>query len=419
MTEVVVNANVPPKPQGEDLIEARRRLMDDPLAINDVLAMLDQTYLAETMAGRPTHYDMNVSVVCNIKCPFCPRQTLTEEVVSGFMKPEHFEPVVPHFETSHRTGLYGLGEPFLHKKFFDFLAAAKSRGSYCMTSTHGMSLTPENIEKILDSGLDELCVSMDGATRRTFNFLRDGADFDTVTRNVRALTSRRWERGQTKPLINVATAVSKYNVWQMSAMVKLAHSLGADRITFSNLVLDKVEHAHVSIVGTRVFRFNLWRAIRTAERLQFPCTYYRQKPLPWLKEWAPEPSPEMRFGCPTLWRAVIVERDGNIKPCCYMNTTFGNTAARSIPEALNGPEARALRRTFLDGNYEKACKGCHMFTGITPERTVALINGAEHAARNGVFSEATRQQLLHVIEHYRDIAEKRGIPARGLQAAPA
>ncbi|MCC5875484.1 MAG: hypothetical protein JJU11_04615, partial [Candidatus Sumerlaeia bacterium] len=68
--------------------------LDHPRAINDVLALLDSTWLSEKTYARPTHYDIAVSKVCNIKCPFCPRQTFSPELIqSGLMREEHFAPV--------------------------------------------------------------------------------------------------------------------------------------------------------------------------------------------------------------------------------------------------------------------------------------------------------------------------------------
>lgn len=383
--------------------------LDDPKAINDVLALLDQTFLAEETVARPTHFDIAVSVVCNIKCPFCPRQTFAPgEIRSGLMKTEHFEPLIPHLAMSHRTGLYGLGEPFLNKNFFEWLEASKATGSYCMTSTHGMSLTSEMIDRVLDSKLDELCVSMDGPTKQTFEFLRDGAVFETVKANVSELLRRRKARGQAHPRVHIACAVSKYNVWHMSAMVRMTAGMGADRLAFSNLVLDHPEHAHASIIHSPIFRWNLARARRLAAKLGVDCVYFMQKPHPWRPEPPPPIDPGVRYGCPAAWRGVIVERDGNIKPCCYIDVSYGNTATAPLPEAYNGPAARELRRTFIERRYHEGCKGCGQFNQITATRTHELIEEAGKRAREGPFSEEARARLLHVVGHYREMAGRAG-----------
>jgi radical SAM protein with 4Fe4S-binding SPASM domain len=415
VTPAAMNEMLPadPPPGAQVTAEVPRHgALDNPRAINDVLALLDSTWLLARTKARPTHYDVAVSKVCNIKCPFCPRQTFpAEEIKSGLMREEHFAPVVPHLETSHRTGLYGLGEPFLNPRFFDFLAAAKERGSYCMTSSHGMSLTPEMIERVLDSGLDELCVSMDGASPRTFNFLRSGADFHTVVHNVTALLRRRNERGQKTPRVHIACAISKYNVWELKAMVRLAHRLGADQLAFSNLVLDHPEHAHASVAGTWVFRFNMNRAVREAKRLGLDQVYFYQMPFPYKEEAPPEPRPGVRHGCPSAWRQLIIERDGNIKPCCYLDVSLGNTKEGTMEGHFNSEAGVALRQSFVDGNYYSKCKNCGQFLEITDERTREILDEAAVLIREGAFSEETRRMLAEAHAEFVAAARERGIVA--------
>ena len=379
--------------------------LDHPRAINDILALLDSTYLSPRTHARPTHYDVAVSKVCNIKCPFCPRQTFsTETIQSGLMQEKHYAPVVPHLDVSQRTGLYGLGEPFLNKKFFDYLRAAKEQGSYCMTSTHGMSLTSEKIDEVLDSGLDELCVSMDGARARTFNFLRSGADFDTVVHNVSELLRRRNARGQALPRVHIACAISKYNVWELKAMVRLAKRMGADRIAFSNLVLDHPEHAHASIVGTRFFRWNLNRAIAEAKRIGMDAVYFFQMPFPYQEQETPEPQKGLRYGCPSAWRQMIVERDGNLKPCCYLDVSLGNTADKPLAEQFNSEAGVALRQSFTEAHYYEKCKGCGQFTGITAAETAALLEQARTRIANGNFSPEVRAKLRASLTEFEELA---------------
>lgn len=381
--------------------------LDHPRAINDILALLDSTWLSERTYARPTHYDIAVSKVCNIKCPFCPRQTFSPDLVkSGFMAQEHFTPVAPHLDAAQRVGLYGLGEPFLNRNFFDYLAEAKKRDAYCMTSSHGMSLTSEMIDRILESGLDELCVSMDGATERTFNYLRAGADFNTVVANVSELLRRREERKLKTPRVHIACAISKYNVWQLTAMVRLAHRMGANQIAFSNLVLDHEEHAHVSVVGTRVFRFNMARAKKEAARLGMDMVYFFQMPFPNREEPAPPPRKGVRHGCPSAWRQLIVERDGNVKPCCYLDYSIGQSNDGPFENVFNSKAAVDLRRSFIEREFFSKCKNCGHFLEISDERTREILDQAHNLIETGNFSPEVRADLRRVHGELTDLADK-------------
>ena len=176
-------------------------------------------------------------------------------------------------------------------------------------------------------------------------------------------------------------------------MVRLAHRMGADKIAFSNLVLDHPEHAHASAVGTRFFDWNLRRALREAERIGIPAVYFFQMPFPY-KEQPPPPVAEgMRYGCPSAWRQIIVERDGNLKPCCYLDVSLGNSAERPMAEQFNATPAVALRRTFTEAKYIEKCKGCGQFTAITAQRTQEILDTAARRIASGNFSAPVRAQL--------------------------
>jgi MoaA/NifB/PqqE/SkfB family radical SAM enzyme len=180
--------------------------------------------------------------------------------------------------------------------------------------------------------------------------------------------------------------------------------MGADRLAFSNLVLDHPEHAHASIIHSPIFRFNLKRAKALAAKLGLDCVYFMQKPFPWREERPPPIDPGVRYGCPAAWRGVIVERDGNIKPCCYIDVSYGNTAETSLPDAYNGEAALALRKSFITRDYNEGCKGCGQFVQVTDAATKDLIDRADAAARAGEFSDGVRERLLHMIGHYREMA---------------
>ncbi len=382
--------------------------VDDPRAVNEVLALLDSTWLDPTVHARPTHYNIATSVVCNIKCVFCPRQTLTPLAKKdfGYLTADYFEEVKPHLGAALRTGMFGLGEPFLNPNFFDFLKAAKERGTYCMTSSHGMSLKPRVIGKILDHGLDELCVSFDGATARTTNFLRNGADFDTVRRQVGDLIRQRNERGLDRPRVHMSFTVSKYNMWEMSKGVRLAHELGVDMLAFSNLVLDNPEHAHVSAVGSRIYEWNLARAKRVAKKLGVEMMTFYQIPYPYKEQPVPPTDPGVRYGCLEAWRAMIVERDGNMKPCCYLDLSYGNVHKGDYVDQLNSEAAIGFRRTFTERRYKNICKGCGQFGHITNDRTNSILSRTNEKIENGNFSDETRILLREKLNYFQDLADR-------------
>jgi len=249
--------------------------------INDIRAQLDASFLCEKALAFPTHYYVAVSVLCDLRCPYCPRQFCKYEIDHGLMDFAEFQRVAPILRYANYAGFLGLGEPFLNPRFFDFLVLGKSQGAFVATSTHGMSLVPEIAQKLVAMCMDEIAVSIDGSNRRVFEFLRKGADFDQVLRNVRHLNDLKRKYKTNKPVIFIAVSVSRYNVKYMPALVKLGKELEAARVVFTDLIIVDKKNAGVSVSGTRRFARALRKARELGRRLNIEVLYYYQNPFPW------------------------------------------------------------------------------------------------------------------------------------------
>jgi MoaA/NifB/PqqE/SkfB family radical SAM enzyme len=70
-----------------------------------------------------------------------------------------------------------------------------------MMITNATLLRESAGQAILDTGLDSLVVSIDGATRSTYERIRRGASFDAVLRNIERFNALRAQRGMKTPLI--------------------------------------------------------------------------------------------------------------------------------------------------------------------------------------------------------------------------
>jgi radical SAM protein with 4Fe4S-binding SPASM domain len=223
---------------------------------------------------------------------------------------------------------------------------------------------------------------------------------------VTALLARRHELGRKYPRVHISFTVSKYNVWEMTKIVRLVQRMGADQLAFSNLVLDHPEHAHVSAVGSKVFDFNLKRALRLAEQLGVKASYFPQIPFPFLEQPQPAIEATQRWGCPEAWRALIVEKDGTLKPCCYLKNTFGNVRDGELPELLNAPKAVNFRKLFTERRYLNTCRGCGQFYRISDEETRGILDTVQQRIEAGNFSDAGRILLEEKLAYFRALFEQ-------------
>ena len=124
------------------------------------------------------------------------------------MSPETFTKVVSSLEkVITKQGhlfkvivLYHGGEPLLNKNFFEMVRISKKLAGFVKTVTNGSKLNNEVIQKIIDSGLDHIEVSLDGISAGENDKIRInhvGATFDSISKQVIALIKmRRQERLQ-------------------------------------------------------------------------------------------------------------------------------------------------------------------------------------------------------------------------------
>src|SRR5256712_9901354 len=114
---------------------------------------------------------------CNELCQQCPRTLLSREEDRDLSYDE-FRYIVDQFPVLERVVLHGLGEPLLNKDLPRMIRYLKERGTYALFNSNGILLNEKRGQALIDSGLDEYRLSMDGSTRELYERLRGGEAFD-------------------------------------------------------------------------------------------------------------------------------------------------------------------------------------------------------------------------------------------------
>ena len=379
--------------------------------VNRVRSHLDAAFLSDILLALPSIHYFGVSSVCDIRCPYCPRQYYTNEVDTGLMSLSDFAKVVDYLSYAEIAYLFGIGEPFLHPGLFDFIKMARPTGVKLSTNTHGMSLKPHICEIILDSGLDEIAISFDGATSETFEFLRTGAKFKTVVDNIIKLQEMKRRRGIDLPELQFATVISRHNVREMLGVVKLAKKLGIRRIVFTDMIMVNPENAGLSVAKTDLLMENLQRAKEFGNKAGIEILYFYQYPFPWKKDPAPDWKGQgRRLACQDLWRLCIIDRQGGMKSCCYYPGTSGNVFQTPLSDIINNEASRSLRRRLLEGDPPECCINCGMLKELTPETSQQAIAEAERsfseACHAGLLSETDIKSLSEQIISHKEMAQR-------------
>jgi MoaA/NifB/PqqE/SkfB family radical SAM enzyme len=179
---------------------------------------------AATGAGdleAPLYIAWQVTNECNLACLHCIEESgpgkafadeLDERQIFGFLE-QVTECQVPYLSFSG-------GEPTLHPLFFDMAAYVCKRGAQLKIETNAHGLTPEKCERLQRIGVKAVQVSLDGASRETFNRMRVRGDFDAAIAGVRHL------RAAGVP-VEINYSPTLFNVHEIGQAIDLAFELGA------------------------------------------------------------------------------------------------------------------------------------------------------------------------------------------------
>ena len=110
-----------------------------------------------TLPPKPDTVILMLTKRCNLSCDFCDVRNSNEDI--------SFQDTIRIIDNISQLGITWLiitgGEPFLHSRLFDIIKYAKNINLKTSINTNG-SLICENIDKIRDSQVDMISISLDG-----------------------------------------------------------------------------------------------------------------------------------------------------------------------------------------------------------------------------------------------------------------
>ncbi len=208
--------------------------------------------------------------------------------------------------------LIGLGEPMLDRGIFERIEYCERHGISTLLSTNGTLLDEKSAERLLNTPLEHITLSFDGATKESFEYYRKGARFEKVRDNFVRFARMKHDR-RAKMQVVVQMVRMERNAGEVDDFVKFWSAIpGVDQVRIkedeTNLMQPEAGHR--------------------GEDWQHPCHY--------------------------LWRGpVYAKHNGDIYPCCqsYMldGAPVGNIGERPLEAIWNSDEMRHMRRLHVEG----------------------------------------------------------------------
>lgn len=171
----------------------------------------------------PQSVHIEVTNNCNLTCPMCPY--FAQLRPKGFMEFSLFEKIIRQCQKERsleKIALMGFGEPFLHPRLIEMAHYAKAhRIRHIFTSTNATLLSEVKArEIILQPSFDLLAISLDGSSKETYEKIRRGADFGSVTTNILTFLKIRESLKRKMPRLVLQFLIMKENHREKEAFLR-------------------------------------------------------------------------------------------------------------------------------------------------------------------------------------------------------
>lgn len=323
--------------------------------VNWLRARKERGRRPDRLGSFPLGIDLEPTTRCNLRCRACQRNDphWTElDLPVG-----RFERILDQLPALEQIKLQGIGEPLLHERFFDLVRIASRRGVRVGSITNGTTLKREEHRRgIVESGMDEMLVSIDGATPETHGRWRGGSDLGPIVEGLGQLVSLR--RSERWPRLGIWTVGNPDNLPELPALVDLAAKTGVDSLTYQTQMTGWGKQEWVArLHAARVEPENDETARRLAEALE----YARRRGV------ALTIYGGNRFGadrpCFWPWESCFISASGQVTRCCIISDprlhAFGRIDDTDFPALWNSAEYREFRRSIRENQIPPLCRPCY------------------------------------------------------------
>jgi MoaA/NifB/PqqE/SkfB family radical SAM enzyme len=330
---------------------------------------------------------VEVSSYCNAACVYCPNAIYRRESwLKRHLPLATFQKLLPAFAKTWLVYLQGWGEPFLNPDFFEMVRLAKKAGCRVATTTNGMLLDAEKINRLVQYGMDVVAFSLAGVDEKN-DAVRKGTCLERVLEAIQALNQAKKKLGAAQPAIHIAYMLLRSGLEDVEKLPAFLQGLGISQVVLSTLdfVADS-ELADEALAPATMLEYDELRSrlntVAAAGESYGLDIYYQLA------------APGQRCqGCTeNVLRSLFVSADGSVSPCVfthvpvsrtsfiaggvkrpYQSLTFGNIGEQPLEVIWRQKAYAAFRRSFQTGRLVALCRDCPKLytTEYTAERKTA------------------------------------------------
>jgi len=287
----------------------------------------------------PVFISVEPTDFCQLRCPQCPvgmaarnKGALVEDKVV-------FDTLTELKKSLIQVIFYFQGEPLLNPRLNEYIRFAHEAGIYTSTSTNAMLLNSDNARKLVESGLDKLIVSVDGATQEVYEQYRKGGKLERALDGIRFVQEWKQKLGSRTPFVEMQFIVFGTNEHQISDVKKLAKSSGADNLTLKTAQIYDFEKPNP--LHTNLSRYSRYRK-------QLDGSYVLKNPL--------------KNRCRRVISGAVLNVKGEVLPCCFdkgSEFSYGSVTDADFMTLWQIKKATDFRKAVYTNRKQfEMCRNC-------------------------------------------------------------
>ncbi|MBU1136568.1 MAG: radical SAM protein [Nanoarchaeota archaeon] len=288
--------------------------------------LINYSFLKKELVSRglPTEITIELTNICNLHCIMCPHDKMKRK--QGFMDFNLFKKIIDQVKSHVEiVDLDLFGESLMNPEAFKMIKYCKSKGLKTLVNSNMTHMNEEKCKKLINSGLDMLTISFDGATKETYEKVRKGANYEQTLQNIKTFLKL---KGQGKPHTRIQMIYMTHTESEAKKFLEIWKKTNADLVRIKPFI-------------------NLDR-----EKKFYAIEHLKQK--------------QNERPCIYLWRNLSVYWNGDVVPCCDDYDSMyvvGNVNKKPIKEIWNDKPLVELRRKHIQGkqNLVRLCKECRYF----------------------------------------------------------
>ena len=308
---------------------------------------------------------------CQLACPGCVHSVRSKELKifdwgPGILSETMFA------DFMRRYGPYAIevefcnyGEPLLNPNTPKFIRLAKTYLMRTMLSTN-IGVKRFDADAYVNSGLDYMTVSIDGATQSTYEKYRRKGDIETVYKNVRSLTEAKKRLGRRTPTVSWQYLAFEHNEHEIDDAIKLGQQLEVDQLIVAtpfdvswdapevrpSKVAPRTVQFHSGWVDETIDNWNPFPSELQAEAIEQEfASRWSDRLVDHRDAGTPDPEAASRHTCHYLYKNMVMDGRGRILPCCAapqpgLDLVFAD--AKSGEDVYNSEKYRLARLSFAN-----------------------------------------------------------------------